>query len=114
MNINDLEKNINFILSKYNIIDPYLHYPIEIYSNDYNDILSFWENNKKKINITQEVLNQKISSLQSLKEIENNFITLTSLLEAKFNHDKINNKLNKILKIITFGCVDLNQKIEKK
>lgn len=114
MNINDLEKNINFIWSNYNIINPFLHYPIEVYSNDYNDIFVFWEDNKKNKNIKQEVLKQKISSLQSLNKIENNFITLTSLLETKFNHNKINNKLNKILKIITFGCVDLNKKIERK
>ncbi len=54
MNINDLEKNINFIWSNYNIIDPFLHYPIEVYSNDYNDIFVFWENNKKIL-----ILNKK-------------------------------------------------------
>lgn len=120
MNINDLEKQINFILSNYNINKAYYPYQIENYNhkeNVYNDIFIFWENNKKKTNIRQEFLNQKnssLKSLESLRKIENDFIKLTSQLEAKFNHNKINSKLNKILKIITFGCVDWNQKIEKK
>lgn len=114
MNINNLEKEINFILSKYYCIEPYIHYPIQVYSENYNDIYAFWENNKKTTNIKEETLNQKILTLQLIKAEENKFITLTSQLTTKFNEKKINTKLNKILKIITFGYFDVNKKIEKK
>lgn len=114
MNIDDLETEINFILSRYNDINPCIHFPIEVYSNNYNDIFEFWENNKKSINIQHQVLKAKIEVLVDLKKTENTFIKLTCQLEEKFNNKKINSKLNTILKIITFGCFDLNKKIEKK
>lgn len=88
MTIKELEKDINFILSRYNQIDPNAHYPIETYSKDYDDIFVFWESKKKYGNINQQVLTIKIDKLQTLEKIEKDYIKITNQLEQKFNHKK--------------------------
>ncbi|WDA54375.1 MAG: hypothetical protein PPFGHCPK_00816 [Spiroplasma endosymbiont of Drosophila atripex] len=110
MDINDLEREVNFIANNYHIINLYLHFPIETYSKDYNDIFDFWENNKKNTQNHHQFLNKKIKTLESLKKLENNFINSINNLSKKLN----NKKINKIMKILTIGLFNSNKKIETK
>ncbi|WP_342260744.1 hypothetical protein [Spiroplasma endosymbiont of Notiophilus biguttatus] len=110
MDINDLEREVNFITDNYHIINLYLHFPIETYSKDYNDIFDFWENNKKNTLNHYQFLNQKIKTLESLKKTENNFINSINKLSKKLN----NKIINKIIKVLTIGLFVWNKKIETK
>ncbi len=110
MDINDLEREVNFIADNYHIINLYLHFPIETYSKDYNDIFDFWENNKKNTQNHYQFLNKKIKTLESLKKLENNFINSINNLSKKLN----NKKINKIIKVLTIGLFNWNKKIETK
>ncbi|WP_425382808.1 hypothetical protein [Spiroplasma endosymbiont of Melieria omissa] len=114
MDINDLEREVNFIADNYHIINLYLHFPIETYSKDYNDIFDFWENNKKNTQNHYQFLNKKIKTLESLKKLENNFINSINNLSKKLNNKKINKKINKIMKVLTIGLFNWNKKIEIK
>ncbi|WP_339049144.1 hypothetical protein [Spiroplasma endosymbiont of Colias croceus] len=110
MDINDLEREVNFIADNYHIINLYLHFPIETYSKDYNDIFDFWQNNKKNTQNHHQFLNKKIKTLESLKKLENNFINSINNLSKKLN----NKKINKIIKVLTIGLFNWNKKIETK
>ncbi|WP_252319701.1 hypothetical protein [Spiroplasma endosymbiont of Lariophagus distinguendus] len=114
MDINDLEREVNFIADNYHIINLYLHFPIETYSKDYNDIFDFWQNNKKNTQNHHQFLNKKIKTLESLKKLENNFINSINNLSKKLNNKKINKKINKIIKVLTIGLFNWNKKIETK
>ncbi|WJG70677.1 hypothetical protein [Spiroplasma ixodetis] len=114
MDINELEREVNFIADNYHNINLYLHFPIETYSKDYNDIFDFWENNKKNTQNHYQFLNKKIKTLESLKKLENNFINSINNLSKKLNNKKISKWKNNFLKIITFGFWDWNKKIETK
>lgn len=113
--IEDLEADINFFLENMNIINPHHRYAIENDINsEYHEIYQFWESIKTVKNINESCLIKKSEVINSLKIKETDFLKTLKQLEIKFNKQKINYKLNKILTIITFGLFNWNQKLEQK
>ncbi len=110
-NIEDLEKEISCFIEvkKYHrfIKDDsfYKRFRIENHNDDYNSLF------QSNTHLDLEKFNIKINNF---KEKENNFIKIANELNKKFEIKKINKKVNKILKIITFGIFNWNKKIEKK